>query len=135
MVLKEADKFYFSTTIFLSPYSERRCEEKEDMLMRKDLFGVLNCTSVHVRLTETNLISVQAKLQGHEANEHRLNFSQWFSFYQRQDGLVRSVIHFACNLFGSVGIDQYINYNTVQQVLTKRILIHDGDYDSNITLN
>ena len=95
MVLKEADKFHFSTTVFLSPYSEERCEEKEGVLMREDVFGILNCTSVHVELTDTSLISVQAKLQGHETIEHRLDFSRWFSFYQREDGLIRSVIHFA----------------------------------------
>ena len=87
--MKEVDKFYFSTTVFLSGYRESQCEEKEGVVMREGIFGVLNCTSVQVRLLDTRLISVQAKQHGHEAIEHRMNFSQWFSFYQRQDGLIR----------------------------------------------
>ena len=65
--------------------------------MREDLFGALNCTSVLVRISNTSLVSLQAKLQGYETIEHRLNFSQWFSFYQRQDGLIRLVIHCTYN--------------------------------------
>ena len=87
--MKEVDKFYFSATAFLSGYRESQCEEKEGVAMREGIFGELNCTSVHVRLADTRLVSVQAKQQGHEAIEHTLNFSQWFSFYQRQDGLIR----------------------------------------------
>ena len=87
--MKEVDKFYFSTTVFLSAYRESQCEEKDGVAMREGIFGVLNCTSVQVRLDNARLVSVEAKQQGHEAIEHRLNISQWFSFYQRQDGLIR----------------------------------------------
>ena len=62
------------------------------MSVREDLIGVTNCTAVQIVLTDTTLISVQAKKQGQEIFEHQLNFSNWFSFYQRQDGVIGSVL-------------------------------------------
>ena len=59
--------------------------------MRQELFGDLKCTAVQLLLTDIVFLSVKAKEQGHDVFEHKLNFSQWFSFYQRQDGLIRSV--------------------------------------------
>ena len=68
-----------------------QCEEKEGVLMRQDLFGDLKCTAVQLLLTDIQFISIKAREHGHDVFEHNLNFSQWFSFYQRQDGLIRSV--------------------------------------------
>ena len=87
------DKFHFKARAFLSGYRVGQCEEKEGILMREDIFGALNCTSVQVNLVNPSLVSVQAKEQGHESiRKHNLNFSKWFSFYQRQDGFIRSVV-------------------------------------------
>ena len=93
ITLNELDKFNFDAKVYLFPYEMSLCEEREGVLMREDLFGALNCTAVKVILNDTKLVSVEAKQQGHETIEHQLNFSQWFSFYQRQDGLIRSVIY------------------------------------------
>ena len=57
--------------------------------MREELFGALNCTAVRLELTDAKFVSIQTQKQGHEVIEHNYNLSQWFSFYQRQDGVIR----------------------------------------------
>ena len=75
----------------VSAYELSQCEEIEDVPESENIFGILNCTAVRIVLSDTTLISVQAKEQGRETIQHHLNFSNWFSFYQRQDGVVRFV--------------------------------------------
>ncbi|KAI6660257.1 hypothetical protein LOD99_10427 [Oopsacas minuta] len=91
IVLKEVDTFHFSATVFLSGYAVSQCVEDEGLSIREELLGALNCTSVHVRLTNSSLFSIQAREHGEEIIDHAMNLSQWFSFYQRQDGLISKV--------------------------------------------
>ena len=44
-----------------------------------------------MELTDATFVSVQAQKNGHEVIEHNYNQSQWFSFYQRQNGVIRLV--------------------------------------------